>query len=65
MNVMLTRCQRGMVVVTNRNFLRGAGRDTLLGRLAQHWEDRRGDTITWTDARELADRTADMPGVAA
>ncbi|KAH9921367.1 hypothetical protein B0H21DRAFT_200502 [Amylocystis lapponica] len=65
MNVMLTRCQRGMVVVTNRDFLRGPGHDTLLGRLARHWEDERGSTITWTDALALANRTADMPGVAA
>ena len=37
MNVMLTRCERGMVLVTNRRFLSGSGRDTLLGRLAQRW----------------------------
>ncbi|KAI0737249.1 AAA domain-containing protein, partial [Daedaleopsis nitida] len=37
MNVMLTRCKAGMVVVTNRRFLTGPGRETLLGGLAQRW----------------------------
>ncbi|RPD58076.1 hypothetical protein L226DRAFT_430012, partial [Lentinus tigrinus ALCF2SS1-7] len=37
MNVMLTRCKAGMVLVTNRIFLCNAGRDTLLGKLAQRW----------------------------
>ncbi|TBU23034.1 AAA domain-containing protein, partial [Dichomitus squalens] len=37
MNVMLTRCQAGMVVVTNRRFLLDGGRDTLLGKLARRW----------------------------
>ncbi|RDX43224.1 hypothetical protein K466DRAFT_472187, partial [Polyporus arcularius HHB13444] len=37
MNVMLTRCTTGMVLVTNRNFLCTAGRETLLGKLAQRW----------------------------
>ncbi|KAI0915361.1 hypothetical protein AcV5_003854 [Taiwanofungus camphoratus] len=64
MNVMLTRCQSGMVIVTNRMFLRTrAGQDTLLGRLAQHWEDRQGVEATWTYSSLVADRRPDMPGV--
>ncbi|KAK0468901.1 hypothetical protein IW261DRAFT_1294494, partial [Armillaria novae-zelandiae] len=34
MNVMLTCCRRGLVVVSNRNVLLGAGKPTLVGRLA-------------------------------
>ncbi|KAH9941441.1 hypothetical protein B0H21DRAFT_824441 [Amylocystis lapponica] len=66
LNVMLTRFKCGMVVDANRNFFRRPERGTLLGRLARHWEDKRGGTITstWTDARTLADRVVDMPGVA-
>ncbi|EIW53904.1 uncharacterized protein TRAVEDRAFT_75854, partial [Trametes versicolor FP-101664 SS1] len=36
-NVMLTRCKRGMVLVSKRDFLIGPGRTTLLGELAQRW----------------------------
>ncbi|KAH9856810.1 AAA domain-containing protein, partial [Lenzites betulinus] len=38
-NVMLTRCERGMVLVSKRDFLggTGAGRKTLMGELLQHW----------------------------
>ncbi|KAI0644848.1 AAA domain-containing protein, partial [Trametes meyenii] len=36
-NVMLTRCERGMVLVSNRRFLTGPGRSTLLGELALQW----------------------------
>ncbi|KAJ7576715.1 AAA domain-containing protein, partial [Mycena floridula] len=38
MNVMLTRCKAGMLIVTSRAFLRGSGRQTLLGKLAAFWE---------------------------
>ncbi|KAK0471192.1 AAA domain-containing protein, partial [Armillaria novae-zelandiae] len=34
MNVMLTRCRRGLIVVSNKNFLLGSGRPTLVGKLA-------------------------------
>ncbi|KAI0359440.1 hypothetical protein OH77DRAFT_1357791, partial [Trametes cingulata] len=36
-NVMLTRCARGMVLLSQRDFLLGPGRNTLLGELAQRW----------------------------
>ncbi|KAI0653588.1 AAA domain-containing protein, partial [Cubamyces menziesii] len=36
-NVMLTRCERGMVLVSQRTFLRGPGARTLLGELARRW----------------------------
>ncbi|KAK0189351.1 P-loop containing nucleoside triphosphate hydrolase protein [Armillaria mellea] len=35
MNVMLTRCRRGLVVVSSRKFLLGPGRSTLVGKLAR------------------------------
>ncbi|KAI0712797.1 hypothetical protein C8T65DRAFT_544864, partial [Cerioporus squamosus] len=59
MNVMLTRCTAGMVLVTNRNFLSNFGRDTLLGKLAQRWGTRRD---VWIDPPGLADRSASLPG---
>ncbi|KAJ4477545.1 AAA domain-containing protein, partial [Lentinula aciculospora] len=37
MNVMLTRCRRGMVIVSSRSFLGGIARDTLVGKLSTYW----------------------------
>lgn len=62
MNVMLTRLQAGMVIVTNRPFLDSSGRNTLLGCMAQHWKDERGEAV-WTLPQRIAERTANMPGV--
>ncbi|PCH35506.1 nucleoside triphosphate hydrolase protein [Wolfiporia cocos MD-104 SS10] len=63
MNVMLTRCKRGMVVVANRRFLETkAAQSTLLGKLAQYWEDR---CDAWVHARAVYDRTANLPGAPA
>jgi regulator of nonsense transcripts 1 len=33
-NVMLTRCKKGMKICTSRAFVEGAAKDTLVGRLA-------------------------------
>ncbi|KAI0628444.1 AAA domain-containing protein, partial [Trametes polyzona] len=38
MNVMLSRCQRGMVLVTQRAFVHGRGADTLFAKLIREWE---------------------------
>ena len=62
MNVMLTRCKQGMVLVTQRAFLRGPGKSTLLSRLAQRWERRVGEKAAWADAMEVADGRAALPG---
>ncbi|KAF9803983.1 hypothetical protein IEO21_09499 [Rhodonia placenta] len=62
MNVMLSRLQEGMVIVTNRNFLDFPGRKTLLGRMARRWQDERGEAV-WTLPQRIAERTANMPGV--
>lgn len=58
---MLTRCQAGLVVVTSRSFLHGGGWDTLLGRLARHWEGRRGNDA-WVEWRSVANEQVDLPG---
>lgn len=63
MNVMLTRCQAGMVIVTNRQFLfTGSGRGTLLGMMAQHWERRLGRTQSWTTPSLISNQAIDLPG---
>ncbi|RDB17534.1 hypothetical protein Hypma_001245 [Hypsizygus marmoreus] len=60
MNVMLTRCRRGLVVVTNRSFLEGGGRYTLLGGLQRHWSEI-GGHHTWVDWKLVAEGKADLP----
>ncbi|RDX43249.1 hypothetical protein OH76DRAFT_1324240, partial [Lentinus brumalis] len=62
LNVMLTRCQKGMVLVTQRAFLHNPGKSTLLGELAEHWETRVGMNIAWADAMEVAGGQANLPG---
>lgn len=61
---MLTRCKVGMVIVTNKVFLRTTGAQyTLLGNLAQRWAKSRGEVEMWVDWRQIVEQTADMPGV--
>ncbi|PCH35505.1 hypothetical protein WOLCODRAFT_145835 [Wolfiporia cocos MD-104 SS10] len=63
MNVMLTRCKRGMVVVANRRFLETkAAQATLLGKLVQYWQEHRD---SWMRTSEVSDCTADLPGAPA
>ena len=38
-NVMLTRCKRGMYIVTEWNFVYGNAANTLVGRMASTWGD--------------------------
>lgn len=65
-NVMLTRCQRGMVIVTQREFLRKLGRQTLIGRLADDWNstEQHGaeQDVVWAYYRDVMNKTVDMPG---
>jgi len=61
-NVMLTRCRAGLVIVTSSSFLQGSGSQTLLGKLAQYWENLRGAENAWIDWREVAEGKADLPG---
>ncbi|KIK52413.1 hypothetical protein GYMLUDRAFT_77825 [Collybiopsis luxurians FD-317 M1] len=50
-NVMLTRCRKGMVIVSSRPFLRSVAHDTLLGSEA------------WVEAEDVAESTVNLPGV--
>jgi hypothetical protein len=61
-NVMLTRCKAGMVIVTNKIFLRTGAQYTLLGRLAQYWAKHHGESNTWTDWKQIVEMKANMPG---
>ncbi|KAG6831111.1 hypothetical protein H0H87_006136 [Tephrocybe sp. NHM501043] len=61
MNVLLTRCRKGLVVVTSRSFMQGGGRHTLLGYLERHWMGILGNS-TWVEWRAISDGTADLPG---
>ncbi len=53
MNVMLTRCRRGLVVVSSRSFLLGLGRSTLVGKLA------RGRP--WLESTAVTEQRANLP----
>ena len=64
MNVLLTRCRRGLVVVSGRSFLdTGSGSDTLLGWLVGYWQSKYPQR-TWIDWRSVAGASVDLPGAA-
>ncbi|KAH9994876.1 AAA domain-containing protein, partial [Russula vinacea] len=48
-NVMLTRCQRAMYIVSSRAFLEGKGADSLVGRMAAELGKRPGAWLTHED----------------
>ncbi|KAH9956267.1 P-loop containing nucleoside triphosphate hydrolase protein, partial [Russula dissimulans] len=52
MNVALTRCRKGLVVVTHRAFLLGLGKNTLLGQLCTAWSSHRGNDV-WIDWKDM------------
>ncbi|SJL10795.1 uncharacterized protein ARMOST_14189 [Armillaria ostoyae] len=54
MNVMLTRCRRGLVIVSSRSFLLGPGKSTLVGKLA------RGRP--WKECTAVIEERANLPG---
>jgi len=60
MNVALTRCRKGMVVVTDRLFLQGAGRSTLLGQLCHTWSQHRNAWIEW---KAMLNGSVALPGL--
>lgn len=64
MNVMLTRCRQGMVIVTNQSFLHHlGGSGTLLGKLSKYWEQAYGSVSqTWVDWKSIAEKKASLPG---
>jgi len=68
MNVALTRCRKGLVVVTNKAFLQRLGRNTLLGQLCTAWSSpssHRNDV--WIDWKDMLSPglPVDLPGLQA
>lgn len=63
MNVALTRCRKGMVVVSHKNFLQSAGWNTLLGQLCRTWS-RYHDTC-WVDWKAMLNNSRALPGLPA
>ncbi|KIJ55988.1 hypothetical protein M422DRAFT_151005 [Sphaerobolus stellatus SS14] len=65
-NVLLTRCKMGMIIVTNRSFIYGGGKKTLLGKLAGYWEKRESGEgkLNWVDWRRVAEGKAKLPSEA-
>ena len=63
MNVALTRCRKGMVVVTDKSFLQGAGRNTLLGQLCSTWSSHRD--ACWIDSKAMLNNSGALPGLPA
>jgi hypothetical protein len=63
MNVMLTRCRRGLIIVSSQAFLRpgGKGSDTLLGKLVQHWQSEHAQT--WISWNSVLNALVALPGV--
>jgi hypothetical protein len=61
MNVLLTRCRKGLVIVTSRSFIASGGRETLLGLLVRYWQSVH-NVVDWIDWRDIASGTANLPG---
>ena len=55
------RCGKGMVVVTNKCFLRGAGRSTLLGQLCRTWP--RHHDACWIDWKVMLNNATALSGL--
>ena len=51
---MLTRCRKGLIIVSSKSFLRTGGKKTLLGKLEQEWVKRLGNAA-WVDWRRVAE----------
>ncbi|KAI5989422.1 P-loop containing nucleoside triphosphate hydrolase protein [Pisolithus orientalis] len=50
-NVMLTRCKRGMVIFTGKEFMRKYGKESLVGQLHGYYEE------AWTEIQEMGNTT--------
>jgi hypothetical protein len=61
MNVALTRCRKGMVVVTDKSFLQGKGKKTLLGQLCHTWSNHHD--ACWNDWNAVLNNTVALPGL--
>jgi hypothetical protein len=60
MNVALTRCKKGMVVVSDKCFLNQAGKSTLLGKLWRTWS--RHDAH-WISRKAMLNNSVALPGL--
>ncbi|KAJ3539223.1 hypothetical protein NMY22_g4833 [Coprinellus aureogranulatus] len=65
LNVMLTRCKKGMVIVANRVFLSTTGSATLVARFASYWKNSFGHASVWVDWKDIANGSIDAPGAPA
>lgn len=63
MNVALTRCRKGMVVVTDKSFLQGKGKKTLLGQLSSTWS--KHHDACWNDRNAVLNNSVTLPGLPA
>ncbi|KAJ3710027.1 hypothetical protein FB446DRAFT_689695 [Lentinula raphanica] len=61
MNVMLTRCRRGMVIVSSKFFLQRIAQKTLVGQLAGYWTAQEG-VNAWVNTRDVMNSRVDLPG---
>jgi len=61
MNVAMTRCRKGMVVVTDKSFLQGKGKKTLLGQLGRTWSNHHD--ACWIDWKVVLNNAAALPGL--
>ncbi|KAI6042882.1 P-loop containing nucleoside triphosphate hydrolase protein [Pisolithus marmoratus] len=50
-NVMLTRCKRGMVIFTSKEFMKKYGKDSLVGQLLDYYEG------AWIEIQEMENTT--------
>ena len=61
MNVALTRCRKGMVVVTDKCFLEKVGKSMLLGKLCDTWSQHH--EACWIDREAMLNNSAALPGL--
>ena len=61
MNVALTRCRKGMVVVTAKSFLERVGKSMLLGKLCRTWSQRH--EACWIDWKAMLNNSVALPGL--
>ncbi|KAF5370959.1 hypothetical protein D9757_009876 [Collybiopsis confluens] len=64
MNVMLTRCRSGMVVVSRQSFLQGVAKKTLVGKLCASWVDQQRRGKAWVSATDILNTRVVLPGSA-
>ncbi|KAF8462632.1 AAA domain-containing protein [Russula ochroleuca] len=61
MNVALTRCKKGMVVVTDKCFLEKMGKSMLLGKLCHAWLQHH--EACWIDWKAMLNNSVALPGL--